>query len=78
MSRDLGRALHVEQLFHFTPEVFEKQLKEAVVPLVEHMAGDTFYARLERRGYKGRIVSPVVERALDTDLLSVAAQQGKA
>jgi hypothetical protein len=53
-------------------------LKEAVVLLVERMAGGTFYVRLERRGYKSRIVSPVVERALDTYLLSVAAQQGKA
>jgi hypothetical protein len=60
---DLARALLVEQRFQFTPESFEAQLKEAVAPLVERMAGGTFYVRLERRGFKGRIISPEVERA---------------
>jgi tRNA(Ser,Leu) C12 N-acetylase TAN1 len=74
---DLARALPVEQLFRFTPETFEQQLKEAVAPLVERMAGGTFYVRLERRGFKGRIVSPEVERALDTYVISLAAEHGK-
>ncbi len=75
--KDLARASPVEQIFHFTPETFEARLKEAVVPLVERMAGGTFYVRLERRGYKGRIVSPEVERALDTYLINLAAEHGK-
>jgi hypothetical protein len=49
---DLARALPGEQLFHFTPETFEEQLKEAVAPFVERMAGGTFYVRLERRGLR--------------------------
>jgi hypothetical protein len=34
---DLARAFPVEQLFRFTPETFEEQLKEAVAPFVERM-----------------------------------------
>ena len=52
-------------------------MQEAVAPWVERMVSGTFYVRLERRGYKGRIVSPEVERALDTYLISLAAQHGK-
>jgi tRNA(Ser,Leu) C12 N-acetylase TAN1 len=74
---DMARAFPIERLFHFTPETFEEQLKQAVAPFVERMAGGTFYVRLERRGFKGRIVSPEVERALDTYVISLAAQQGK-
>ena len=73
----LARALPVEQLFHCTLETFVEQLKEAVAPFVERMASGTFYARLERRGFKGRIISPEVERALDTYLINLAAGQGK-
>jgi hypothetical protein len=74
---DLARILPVEQLFHFTPETFEAQLKAAVAPFVERMAGGTFYVRLERRGFKGRIISPEVERALDAYLINLAAEHGK-
>jgi tRNA(Ser,Leu) C12 N-acetylase TAN1 len=41
-----------------------------------NLVGQSFYVRLERRGLKGRIVSPEVERCLDACLLELAAETG--
>jgi tRNA(Ser,Leu) C12 N-acetylase TAN1 len=73
----LLRALPVEQTFSFTPQTFEERLREAVTPFVQRMLSGTFHVRLERRGYKGKIVSPEVERRLSEYVLEVAKQQGK-
>jgi len=73
----LARVLPVEQIFRFTPETFEAELKAAVAPFIERMVAGTFYVHIERRGFKGRIISPEVERALDTYVIGLAAEHGK-
>lgn len=73
----LLRVLPVEQAFSFTPATLEERLRAAVVPLVQRMAGGTFYVRIERRGYKGTILSPEVERRLGDYVMHLATQQGK-
>ncbi len=74
----LLRVLPVERVFSFTPSTFEERLREAVAPLVQRMVDGTFYVRLERRGYKGAILSPEVERRLGDYVMQLAAQQGTA
>jgi tRNA(Ser,Leu) C12 N-acetylase TAN1 len=73
----LLRVLPVEQTFSFTPQTFEERLKEAVAPFIQRMVGGTFHVRLERRGYKGQIISPDVEGRLGEYVMHVATQQGK-
>jgi tRNA(Ser,Leu) C12 N-acetylase TAN1 len=73
----LLRVLPLERTFLFTPQTFEAQLQEAVTPFVRRMSDGTFHVRLERRGHKGKIVSPEVERRLGEYMMNVATQQGK-
>lgn len=76
-AQGIARVIPVEQTFEFTPDTFEERLREAVTPYVQRMSDGAFYVRLERRGYKGKIISPEVERALDTHIIVTGEQQGK-
>jgi tRNA(Ser,Leu) C12 N-acetylase TAN1 len=76
-ARNIARILPTEQTFTFTPETFTDQLKEAVSPFLSRMSDGTFFVRLERRGYKGKIISPEVERAVDAHLIVQGERQGK-
>jgi tRNA(Ser,Leu) C12 N-acetylase TAN1 len=51
--------------------------KAALLPFVELLAGKRFYVRLERRGHKGQIVSPEVERELDAFIEQTLAAAGR-
>jgi tRNA(Ser,Leu) C12 N-acetylase TAN1 len=75
--KELLRVLPVERTFQFTPQTFEERLHEAVAAFVERMSNGTFYCRLERRGLKGRIVSPEIEQRLGEHIRALAAQHGK-
>ena len=65
----LGRVIPFEHCVLFTPDTFLPQLQAALTPYTERLLGQRFYIRLERRGLKGRIISPEIERALDAFLL---------
>ncbi len=66
---DLRRVIPVDRTFTFQPVDFPARLKESIVSYIDDLAGKRFYVRLERRGLKGRIVSPEVERELDAFIL---------
>lgn len=74
---NLARVIPVAKTFHFTPETFAAQLKEAVAPYLEEIAGGTFYVRVERRGLAGKIMSQAVEREVADHLFALAESQGK-
>jgi len=76
-TQGVARVIPVEHTFEFTPEGFEERLREAITPCVERMSEGTFYVRLERRGYKGKIISPEVERAMDAHIIVLGERQGK-
>jgi tRNA(Ser,Leu) C12 N-acetylase TAN1 len=75
--QDLGRAVPVDRTFTFHLEEFLDQAREAIRPWLDELAGQRFYVRLERRGLKGRIVSPEAERALDGFVLEELGKAGK-
>ncbi len=75
--QDLGRLLPVERIFHFTLENFVEGACEAVRPYVAQLPGKRFYVRLERRGFKGRIVSPEAEKAIDAFIENELAESGQ-
>jgi len=58
----LARLLPVDVRVRFDPESPAETLAAAAEPLLDRLAGGSFFVRLERRGLKGRVHSPSVER----------------
>jgi len=73
---DLGRLIPVREVFHFTVETLLEEATRILRPQLAQLAGGSFYVRLERRGFKGRIVSPEAERQLDAFILEATAASG--
>lgn len=77
LNRVLGRVTPLERLFDFqSPTELEARAKEAVTPWLGELAGTRFYVRMHRRGFKGRISSPEVERLLDRWIRERVAEEG--
>ncbi|WP_305041373.1 THUMP domain-containing protein [Geoalkalibacter sp.] len=74
--QDLGRIIPLEQVFSFQVEEFFIQVREHLAPFVARLAHQSFYVRLERRGHKGEILSPEIERDLDDFLLAQLKANG--
>jgi len=67
----ISRAIPAQKTFSFqTAADFETKAREAVLDWVPNLAGRSFYVRLYRRGFKGRLSSPAEERFLDDTLLA--------
>jgi tRNA(Ser,Leu) C12 N-acetylase TAN1 len=75
--QDLGRVLPVDRVFTFQPENFLDRVREAVRPYIPRLGGKRYYVRLERRGFKGVIVSPEAEQALDRFIEEELEKEGK-
>jgi len=75
--QDMGRVVPLERVFVFHLEEFLEKTRGAVLPFVDELAGKRYYVRLERRGLKGQIVSPEVERELDAFIEQTLATAGR-
>jgi len=60
----LAKIVPVEATVRFDPNDPVGSLAGAIEPFVGRLAGGSFFVRLERRGLKGRLHSPSVEREL--------------
>jgi len=60
----LARLLPIDHTLRFTLETALDDLAVAAEPLVDRLEGDAFFVRLERRGLKGRLHTPTLERDL--------------
>ena len=76
--QDVGRVIPLVTCLVFTLETFEEQLRAALAPYVARLINQRFYVRLERRGLKGAIISPEIERSLDAFVLERVARAGGA
>jgi len=74
--REIGRMVSFDCFFVFRIGDFPDKIRAAVMPYLEKLVGKSFYVRLERRGLKGRIVSPEVERSLDAFIVEKLAEEG--
>ncbi len=74
--QDLGRAIPLRTVFTFCPRNFLERARKALLPFAKELAGRRLYVRLERRGFKGEILSPEAERALDRALLEELEGRG--
>jgi len=76
--QDLGRVVPIDRTFTFHLEEFLDKAREALRPYLPGLVGKRFYVRLERRGLKGRIISPEAERSLDVFIQEELGRQGGA
>ncbi len=60
----LARVVPVDVTLRFDPNDPVGALVAAAGPLLDRLAGGAFFVRLERRGLKGRLHSPTVEREI--------------
>jgi tRNA(Ser,Leu) C12 N-acetylase TAN1 len=60
----LARVVPVAARTVIEPDTAADTLATAAEPLLDRLAGGSFFVRLERRGLKGRLHTPTVERAL--------------
>jgi tRNA(Ser,Leu) C12 N-acetylase TAN1 len=74
--QEISRIVPFDSFFVFRPDNFLDKVREAVTPYLEQLTGKRFYVRLERRGLKGKIFSPDVERSLDTFIVEKLAEKG--
>ncbi len=73
----LARLIPVTRIFVFnSAEEFESKTKELVPGWATQLAGKSFYVRVLRRGFKGRLSSLEEERSLDTLLLEALDRNG--
>lgn len=74
--RFLVRVVPVDASFSFTLETFRERLGAAVEALADRVPPGAFYVRLERRGHKGEIPTPDVEREMDARIIAAHERQG--
>lgn len=60
----LARLLPIDTVVRITVDDAVEQLARAAEPLVARLEGDSFFVRVERRGLKGRLSTPTLEREL--------------
>lgn len=66
----LARLIPVTRTFIFnSPEEFEDRARTMILGWAQDLAGKSFFVRIHRRGFRGRIQSMDEERHLDTLLL---------
>jgi tRNA(Ser,Leu) C12 N-acetylase TAN1 len=74
----LARLIPVTRTFIFhSPEEFEDRTRSAVLGWAEDLAGKSFFVRLHRRGFRGRIQSMDEESLFDTLLLEELEKSGR-
>jgi tRNA(Ser,Leu) C12 N-acetylase TAN1 len=65
-----SRIIPAQQSFDFqSPQEFEDKACRALDELVPRLKGCSFYVRMHRRGFKGRLSSQTEERFLDHHIL---------
>jgi tRNA(Ser,Leu) C12 N-acetylase TAN1 len=60
----LGQVVPIEETRSFEPGELREALREAVLPYAERIGPRPFIVRVKRRGYKGLVSSPELEREL--------------
>jgi tRNA(Ser,Leu) C12 N-acetylase TAN1 len=74
----LARVVPVETVVRFDPADPLRALAPAAEAFLDRLAGASFFVRLERRGLKGRVHSPTLERALADHLWRALEARGHA
>ncbi len=73
----LAKVVPVETTIRFDATNAVEAFAAAAEPLLDRLAGGTFFVRLERRGMKGRVHTPTVERALGDRVWTALEARGQ-
>lgn len=74
---NVGKVIPIQKTFSFQPGAFDEMLKAALLEYLPQLEGKSFFVRIERRGFKGKINSLTEEQTLDQFLLDQLRQKGK-
>ena len=74
--RFVVRVVPVDSVFAFTVDTFRERLAEVVDAMADHVPPGAFYVRIERRGHKGEIPTPEVERERDGRIIAAHERRG--
>ena len=74
----LARLLPIETTVRIEAATAVDTIAAAIEPLLERLAAGSFFVRLERRGLKGRLHTPTVERALGDHVWRALEARGHA
>ena len=75
--RYVSRIVPIDVNFSFTLETFRDRLGEAIDSLAPRLPPGPFYVRIERRGHKGEIPTPEVEREMDARIIAAHERLGR-
>lgn len=75
--RFLVRVVPVDAAFSFTVDTFRERLGEVVDAMADRVPAGAFYVRIERRGHKGEIQTPEVEREMDGRIIAAHERAGR-
>ncbi len=74
--RFLVRVVPVDAAFSFTLDTFRERLGETIEGMADRVPAGAFYVRIERRGHKGEIPTPEVEREMDARIIAAHERLG--
>jgi tRNA(Ser,Leu) C12 N-acetylase TAN1 len=73
----LARVVPIRHAFTFRSALeFEDRARELAATMIPRLAGRTFFVRMHRRGFKGRLSSMDEERFLDDHILHLLEEAG--
>jgi tRNA(Ser,Leu) C12 N-acetylase TAN1 len=73
----LAKVVPVETTVRFDAPTAVQTFADAAAPLLDRLAGGTFFVRLERRGMKGRLHTPTLERELGDRVWKALEARGR-
>jgi len=76
--RHVTRIIPIDETFSFTLDTFRERLAERIDALAPRVPPGPFYVRIERRGHKGEIPTPEVEREMDGRIIAAHERAGSA
>lgn len=75
--RYVQRIIPIDETLSFTLETFRARLGEAIDGIAPRVPPGPFYVRIERRGHKGEIPTPEVEREMDGRIIAAHERMGQ-
>ncbi len=78
LEGSLTKIVPVERTTQFEAAGLSETVVRALASSTARLAGKTFYVRLERRGFKGVVHTPTIERVVGEALLDAAVAHGAA
>jgi len=75
--RYVRRVIPIDEVFSFTLETFRESLGVVIDGIADRVPPCPFYVRLERRGHKGEIPTPEVEKEMGGRIIALHEAKGQ-